>query len=119
MVKALSDHSRTVAKVRLQAIHSEDLDLVFPTSIETPQDFRNLSRALKPHASALGFPGSFHSLRHWFASYAVTIASNVQVAKLLGRARTSTTTDTYAHLRQSDAARITDAVGEVLRGAAN
>lgn len=118
VVKALRVQSKKVAKARLRSAYWQDLGLVFPSSIGTVQDPNNVRRALKPHTTAVGFPGSFHSLRHWFASFAVTVASDVQVSKVLGHARTSTTTDIYAHLRRSDAARITDAVGERLSGEA-
>jgi integrase len=83
---------------------------VFPTSIGTARDPHNARTVLKPLAVASGFPGSFHALRHWFASIAVTLAPDVTVSKVLGHARTSTTTDLYAHLRASDAARIAVAV---------
>ena len=118
VVKALRAQSKKVATAQLRSTYWQDSELVFPSSTGTVQDPHNVRRALKPHLTAIGFPGSFHSLRHWFASYAVTVASDVQVSKVLGHARTSTTTDTYAHLRQSDAARITDAVGEILDGRA-
>jgi integrase len=118
VVKALRAQSKKVKTAQLRSAHWQDLGLVFPSSIGTVQDPHNVRRALKPHLTAIGFPGSFHSLRHWFASFAVTVASDVQVAKMLGHARTSTTSDIYAHLRHSDAARITDAVGERLEGKA-
>lgn len=118
VVRELRAQSRKVATAQLRSAYWQDAGLVFPSSTGTVQDPHNVRRELKPHLTATGFPGSFHSLRHWFASYAVTIASDVEVSKVLGHARTSTTTDTYAHLRQSDAARITDAVGEILDGRA-
>lgn len=118
VVKALRAQSKKVAAAQLRSAYWQDQGLVFPSSIGTVQDPHNVRRALKPHLTAIGFPGSFHSLRHWFASFAVTIASDTQVAKVLGHARTSTTSDIYAHLRHSEAARITDAVGERLEGTA-
>ncbi len=118
VVKALRAQSKRVATAQLRSAYWQDLGLVFPSSIGTVQDPHNVRRALKPHLTATGFPGSFHSLRHWFASFAVTVASDTQVAKVLGHARTSTTSDIYAHLRHSEAARITDAVGERLEGKA-
>ncbi len=118
VVKSLRVQSRKVAEARLRSAYWQDHDLVFPSTIGTAQDPHNVRRALKPHTTAVGFPKAFHALRHWFASYAVTVATDVQVAKVLGHARTSTTVDTYAHLRPSDAVRITDAVGEALAGKA-
>lgn len=99
-----------VASLRMAALHWEDNDLVFPTVIGTPQDIHNARRDLKVFTTKVGFPGSFHAIRHWFASKAVTIAPDVVVAKVLGHARTATTNDLYAHLRESDAARIAVAV---------
>lgn len=116
VVASLKGHRRRQAATRVKSAHWEEHDLVFPTSVGTPQDPHNVRRALKVHTAALGFPGSFHALRHWFASLAVTMAPDVTVAKVLGHARTSTTTDLYAHLRQSDAARIAVAVSVAVNG---
>ncbi len=105
-----------VTKIQVKSAYWQDCDLAFPTSIGTAQDPHNLRRALKPLAMEAGFPGSFHALRHWFASIAVTLVPDVTVAKVLGHARTSTTTDLYSHLRASDASRIAVAVNVALTG---
>lgn len=104
------------AKARMRSGYWQDFDLVFPSSVGTPRDPHNLRRELKRHAAAVGFPGSFHALRHWYASMAVTLVPDVTVSKLLGHARTSTTTDLYAHLRESDAARVAVAVTVAVMG---
>lgn len=110
IVVALRAQRKVVAEDRMRSAYWQDHDLVFPTNIGTAQDPHNVRRALKPLATAAGFPGAFHALRHWYASMAVTLAPDVTVSKLLGHARTSTTTDLYAHLRATDSARISSAI---------
>jgi Phage integrase family len=83
-----------------------DYGLVFPSAVGTPQDARNLRKSFRSLAAEVAWPGSFHSIRRYYASRAVATAPDVVVAKLLGHARTSMTTDTYAHLRNSDADRV-------------
>lgn len=118
VVDELRKHRKATAAARVASAYWQDNDLVFPTSIGTAQDPHNVRRALKPLAAAAGFPGSFHALRHWFASVAVTLAPDVSVSKVLGHARTSTTTDLYSHLRETDAARIAVAVSVAVKGGA-
>ena len=109
---------RSVAEARLRATVWRDDDLVFPSSIGTPQDPHNLRRALKPHAERVGFPGSFHALRHWYSTEALEHVSIVQVAKALGHARTSTTTDLYGHQSDDAGERIAVAVTVAVNPAA-
>ncbi len=71
---------------------------------------RNVRKTLSPLAASCGFPGSFHALRPRYASVAVTMAPDVTVSKVLGHAKTATTTDLYSHLRSNDADRIAVAV---------
>lgn len=116
LVEALRAQRKVVAKMRTKSAYWQDCDLAFPTSIGTAQDPHNVRRALKPLAIEVGFPGSFHALRHWFASIAVTMVPDVTVARVLGHARTSTTTDLYSHPRASDASRIAVAVSVAVKG---
>lgn len=117
VVEALRGQYRRVRKTQMRAAYWQDGDLVFPSTIGTAQDPNNVRRDLRRYASAVGFPGSFHALRHWFASLAVTLAPDVSVAKVLGHARVSTTTDIYSHLRESDASKIAVAVSVAVKAA--
>lgn len=90
--------------------HWKDEDLVFPTSVGTAQDSRNLRKDLAPIAKEAGYPGSFHSLRHVFATIAASSVSLAALSKVLGHRRVSTTSDLYAHLYDPDAAMAVDAV---------
>ena len=110
LVVVMRRQKARVAEARLRSAHCEDHDLAFPTSIGTPCDPHNVRRVLKPLALSAGFPGAFKGLRHWFASIATTMYPLATVAKVLGHARVSTTTDVYSHLRRSDAERIGVAV---------
>jgi integrase len=60
-------------------------DLVFPSEGGTVWDPRNARKRLRPVAAAALFPGSFHALRHAFATTAVAVLpSDAAVAKVLG-----------------------------------
>jgi integrase len=110
VVVSLRKQRARVARQQVASAHWVEVGLVFPTSIGTVQDPHNARRDFKVLAKSAGFPGSFHGLRHHFASVAVGQAPDVSVAKVLGHRKTSTTTDLYAHLRDSDAERIGVAV---------
>ena len=47
---------------------------------------------------ATGFPGSFHQLRHVFATVAAGQVPLATLSKVLGHKKQATTTDLYAHL---------------------
>ena len=114
VIRALQTQSRAVAQARLKSAHWVDLDLAFPTSIGTPREPNNVRRELKSYAVQAGFPGSFHGLRHWYASLAISREPLAVVSKILEHARVSTTSDIYGHLRDDDAARVAGVVGDRL-----
>jgi len=120
VVASLRGQRAKVAEAQLRAGRLwVDYDLVFPSSVGTPQDARNLRRDLRPLAAGAGFPGSFHSLRHFYASVALSAVPEASVSKVLGHAKRSTTTDVYGHLRESDASTVAVAVSvAVKRGTA-
>jgi len=48
--------------------------LVFPTGIGTPQHSSgNVRRGFREAATAAGFPGSFHALRHYVATAGLSV----------------------------------------------
>ncbi len=55
-------------------------------------------------------------LGRWFASIAVTLAPDATVAKVLGHAWVSTTTDPSAHLRATAANRVAPGVSVAVNG---
>jgi integrase len=79
-------------------------DLVFPTSIGTPQHSSNVRRVFREAATAAGFPGSFHALRHYVATAGLSVLPPAVVAKQLGHRRASLTMDVYGHLLVDDSA---------------
>ena len=88
-----------------------DHDLVLPSEAGTVWDSRNIRSRLRPITAAAMFPGSFHALRHAFATTAVAVLpSDAAVAKVLGHRRKSTTVDLYGHLRDEDFTAVTNAV---------
>ena len=76
-----------------------DQGWMFPSSIGTPLDLRNLFRDFKEVLKAAGLPDiRFHDLRHTAAS--IMLQRNVPVftvSKILGHAKPSTTLDIYRH----------------------
>jgi integrase len=116
VVDELRHQSARNAEARLRVGDAwRDLDLVFPTSIGTLRDPHNVRRELK--VIAPDFPGSFHGLRHAFATLAVSVLpSDAAVSKVLGHRKTSTTTDLYGHLRDEDARTVVNAYSLSLKG---
>jgi integrase len=116
-VAALREQRARIAQCRLAAGSAwHDLDLVFPTSVGTVRDSNNARKELRQAAPA--FPGSFHGLRHAFATAAVSVLpSDAAVAKVLGHARRATTTDLYGHLRADDSRAVADVVAAQLAAA--
>jgi integrase len=113
---ALNRQRRRVAEKRLKAGKVwRDHDLVFPSSVGTPQDSRNLRRDFRTYAEASGFRHSFHELRHFFATVAASEVTLESLSKVLGHKRRATTSDIYGHLYEPDARKVTNAVEKVLR----
>lgn len=110
VVVALRAQRRAVAEARLACPGWTDLDLVFPSAVGTVWDPRNARKVLRPLTEAVGFPGSFHALRHYVATVAVSTVPVAVASKVLGHKRTATTTDLYAHLLDSDAGKVAVAV---------
>lgn len=114
-VAALRAQSARVAALRLK--HGklwQDHDLVFPSSIGTPQDARNLRKDFRLIAEKAGYRHSFHELRHVFATIAASEVSMASLSKVLGHRKLSTTSDLYAHLYDPDAAKASKAVSDAL-----
>jgi len=109
-VEALREQRVRVAGARLAvgAVWT-DLDLVFPTTIGTVREPNNVRTELRQVAP--WFPGSFHGLRHAFATAAVSVLpSDTAVAKVLGHRKRATTSDLYGHQRADDSRAVADVV---------
>jgi len=118
-VAAFTAQRARVAAARLAAGPLwSDHDLVFPSELGTVWDSRNARKRLRPITAAALFPGSFHALRHAFATTAVAVLpSDAAVAKVMGHRRKATTVDLYGHLRDVDFRSVTDAVAADLAAA--
>jgi integrase len=77
----------------------QDHGLVFPTEVGTPVNARNLYREYDALCQRAGVPDiSIHGIRHTVANLTIASGQDIRtVADLLGHARTSTTSDIYAH----------------------
>jgi integrase len=74
--------------------------LVFPSTVGTPVNARNLDREYRKIVARAGVPHSpIHGIRHTVASLAIASGQGIRtVSDLLGHARTSITADIYAHV---------------------
>lgn len=114
-VEAISEQKRAIRKRQLAAVVWHDESWMWATTIGTAPDLHNLRKRIRAVAKAAGFPGSAKSLRHLFASIAAESVELTVVAKLLGHARASTTSDTYAHLRPETGDEVVERVASKLR----
>jgi integrase len=78
----------------------KDYDLIFPSTIGTPQDQRNLVRNFKGLLKELGLPKiRFHDLRHTAATLMLQEDIHPKHAQdRLGHSQISVTLDTYSHV---------------------
>lgn len=65
-------------------------------------------------AKQKGWPGSFHSFRHFVATVGLSSMPTAVVAKQLGHRRASLTTDVYGHLLADDSASIAALVSRLV-----
>lgn len=115
-VEALRQHRERQAEERqLAGTRWVERGLVFPSTIGTPQDARNVVRHFHQTLDLLGFPRQrYHDLRHTCASLLLAQGVHARtVMEVLGHSQISLTMDTYSHLMPSvmrDAATRMDAV---------
>ena len=94
----------------------QDHDLVFPSTIGTPFNPRNLFRQYKILLQEAGLPAiRFHDLRHTAASLMLNHGIPVLiVSKRLGHAKPSITLDIYGHLIPSMQEQVAQIMDEVI-----
>lgn len=115
VVAALKVQRRAVTEARLASpVWVEDHGaLVFPSSIGTVQDPHNVRSRFRVVAHECGFPGTPHSLRHWYTTTAMALKTpEAVVARILGHASVGTTRDVYTHLRHEDADKVARAAAD-------
>ena len=114
VVAALKVQRTAVAELRIASSVWDDHDLAFPTTVGTPQHSQNVPKDMRAAAVTVGFPGSFHALRHFAASVGLSSLPLSVVSKALGHKRGSMTSDVYGHLLAGDAMLLADTLGAVL-----
>lgn len=100
-LQKLREHrSKQEIKKALAADRWQDEDLIFPSSIGTPQSPSNLLKEFKVLLEVSGLPKiRFHDLRHTAASLMLNNGiPALVVSKVLGHSKPSTTLDIYGHL---------------------
>ena len=100
IITELKDHKRKQAAKKLKSEVWRSNDLVFPSSVGTPQEPSAVSRTFAHIATKIGLIGvSFHKLRHDHASRLVMAGIHVKkIQAQLGHSNISVTMDTYSHL---------------------
>ena len=93
-----------------------DHDLVFPTTIGTPMDQRNLLRDFKSLIQKAGLPEiRFHDLRHTAASIMLNHGVPlIVVSRRLGHSKPSITLDIYGHLIASLQAEAAEKIDDLI-----
>ncbi|MDP8921383.1 MAG: site-specific integrase [Chloroflexota bacterium] len=97
-----------------------DADLVFATSLGTPLDQGNVTRAFKRALSAAGLPRTtnFHRLRHGAATMMLEAGETVAtVSEYLGHSSPAVTMAIYAHTVPGAKRRAAERLAETIRNA--
>jgi integrase len=100
-LSALREHRRRQLEERLAAGRRwVDGDFVFATSIGTPLDSRNVTKAFQRTLARAGLAHQrFHDLRHACATLLLEHGEELGVvSRILGHSQIATTADVYAHL---------------------
>lgn len=120
VVTALREHRVRQLSERFAAGPAWDTswDLIFATTIGTPMDARNVSRAFEALLRRAGLPRvRFHDLRHSAAT--IMLAEGVQprtIMETLGHSQIGVTMNVYAHVMPSMQRDAADRMDAVLRG---
>jgi len=110
-VDALKQHRKRQAEERLRAgAQWHDGNFIFPTTIGTPTNARDLIRDFHAHRNAAKLPPvRFHDLRHAAASFLLAQGADMRlIMEVLGHSHIGTTANIYTHVAEN-----------VKRGAAN
>ncbi len=118
-VKALRAHRKRQLEERMQRAGLwQDYGLVFPSTVGTPMNHRNLARSFKALLESASLPQAvrLYDLRHTCAT--LLLCRNVHpkyVQELLGHASIAQTLDTYSHVLPGMDGGIGDAIDEALQ----
>ena len=100
-IEKLREHYKRQQWERLAAgDHWVEYDLIFPTTIGSPSDWRNLVRSFKDVLRTSNLPNiRFHDLRHTAATLMLQQGIHPKVVQeRLGHSQISLTLDTYSHV---------------------
>jgi len=98
---ALRDHQLAQQQQRyIMGTRWQENNLIFPSTLGTPMDLRNLLKDFKKVIRSTGLPDiRFHDLRHTAATIMLLHGVPVfTVSKVLGHSKPSVTLDIYGHL---------------------
>jgi integrase len=117
MIDCLKQHYRVQRQEIQEAGESwHDIDLIFPSTIGTPWDHRNLYREYKKLLVRAGLPDiRFHDLRHTAAT--LMLQQNIHpkvVQERLGYSDISLTLNTYSHVMPGLQEEAVDKIDELM-----
>ena len=118
-VDALRSHRTRQLEDRLVAgSRWQEGNWVFPSSVGTPLDGRNVTRRLQRLLQEAELPRlTFHGLRHSCASLLVARGVHPRIVmETLGHSRSAMTMEVYAHVSPSVQREAADAMDEMFRG---
>lgn len=101
VLTALLEHrERQVVERRLAGSRWRDFNLIFPSSIGTPHEPRNVQHHFQDLRVQLGFTGvRFHDLRHTCATWLIAKGVHARIVmEILGHSQISLTMNTYGHV---------------------
>ena len=116
-IQKLREHQRLNQEERIEAgIRWQENNLIFPSTVGTPMEQRNLHRDFKSIIKKAGLPDiRFHDLRHTAASIMLNHGVPViVVSRRLGHSKPSITLDIYGHLIPGMQAEIAEQIDELI-----
>ena len=116
-IQKLREHQRLNQEERIEAgIRWQENNLIFPSTVGTPMEQRNLHRDFKSIIKKAGLPDiRFHDLRHTAASIMLNHGVPViVVSRRLGHSKPSITLDIYGHLIPGMQAGIAEQIDELI-----
>lgn len=117
LLDALRDHRLRQAEHKLSLGSAYcDHGLVFASEAGTPIQARNLYRQYEALVKQAGVPRiGIHGIRHTVATLAIASGQDIRtLADLLGHAKTSITTDIYAHVLPHRKRELTKAISDIV-----
>jgi integrase len=115
-VHKLLDHRERLRETRTLAPRWEENDLIFPSTVGTPMEPRNLYRQFRLLLKKAGLPAiRFHDLRHTSATLLLSQDIHPKmVQERLGHSQIGITLDLYSHVMPTMQRHAADVIGQIV-----